>query len=298
MIRQPLIFKKKVRKVAIVYRRNTPNAATMARDLARWLLERKIQVFTPPGQKLTVRKGRGAAIKVMRSAKEIDLVCVLGGDGTYLEAVRLLEGERVPLLGINMGSLGFLTVTRSQDLFAMIELALAGELEIKRRSMIQVELRRAGTVRAEFAALNDLVIERGSRSHLIHIAMLVDKLPITTIKADGLILATPTGSTAYNLAAGGPILHPEVDALVVTPICPHSLTSRPFIFPDNRKIQFSLIGHGARATLTVDGIKKSNLGPNDEVWVQRHECDHLFLRKQGHNFFSLLKEKLKFGERA
>jgi NAD+ kinase len=152
--------------------------------------------------------------------------------------------------------------------------------------------------RQTFAALNDLVIERGPMSRLIHIAITVDKLPINAIKADGLIVATPTGSTAYNLAAGGPILHPEVDALVVTPICPHSLTSRPFIFPDDRKIQFSVIGQGTRAVLTVDGKKKATVGPNDEVWVERHASDHLFLRKVGHNYFSLLREKLKFGERA
>lgn len=180
----------------------------------------------------------------------------------------------------------------------MVELALSGKLELKRRSMIRIQVRHGQKLREEFNALNDLVIERGPTSHLIHISITVDQLPITAVKADGLIVATPTGSTAYNLAAGGPILHPEVDALVVTPICPHSLTSRPFIFPDQRKIQFSILGQGTRAVLTADGIKKATVGPNDEVWVERDKCDHLFLRKVGHNYFSLLREKLKFGERA
>ncbi len=285
-------FRKKVRKIAIVYRRNSPPALALARELAQWLQQRKIQVFSPSMQKISPR------VKKLKSPNAIDLVCVLGGDGTYLEAVRMLDGARVPVLGVNMGSLGFLTVTRSQDLFSMLQLALDGELEIKRRSMIRVQVRNSGKVRHEFSALNDLVIERGSRSHLIHLSITVDRLPITAVKADGLIVATPTGSTAYNLAAGGPILHPEVDALVVTPICPHSLTSRPFIFPDKRKIQFSILGQAQRAMLTVDGIKKAKIGPNDEVWVERHSSDHLFLRKVGHNFFSLLKDKLKFGERA
>lgn len=286
------LYKKSVRRVAIVYRRGSNNAATLARELAHWLADRKVQVFSHPDQKIMPK------VKPVKEPGGLDLVVVLGGDGTYLQAVRMLDGERVPVLGINMGSLGFLTVTRSQDLFPIVEMALQGKLEIKRRSMIRVQVRSEGKTSHEFTALNDLVIERGPLSHLIHISITVDKLPITSVKADGLIIATPTGSTAYNLAAGGPILHPEVDALVVTPICPHSLTSRPFLFPDQRKIQFALLGVGVRAVLTVDGIKKATIGPNDEVWVTRDSSDHLFLRKVGHNYFSLLKEKLKFGERA
>lgn len=286
------LYKKKIKKIAIVYRRSSPPALTLAKELTAWFLQRKIQVFSHPTQKISPR------VKPVKTVATIDLVVVLGGDGTYLEAVRMLEGERVPILGVNMGSLGFLTVTRAQDLYASVELALNGSLELKRRSMLRIRVQNGNQVRYEFSVLNDLVIERGPQSHLIHIALNVDKLPITAIKSDGLIVATPTGSTAYNLAAGGPILHPEVDALVVTPICPHSLTSRPFIFPDQKKIQFSLVGQNMRAVLTGDGIKKATIGPNDEVWVERDAVDHIFLRKVGHNYFSLLREKLKFGERA
>ncbi|HMN69327.1 MAG TPA: NAD(+)/NADH kinase, partial [Bdellovibrionales bacterium] len=193
------LYKTRVKNVAVVYRRGTPQAAHMALELTQWLRERKIRVFSLADQKI-----RGAVR--IRKPSDLQLVVVLGGDGTYLQAVRMLGGERVPVLGVNMGGLGFLTVTRAQDLFPMVELALAGSLEIKMRSMLRVQVRAANKVRAEYAALNDLVIERGSQSHLLHIAMTVDKLPITTIKADGLIIATPTGSTAYNLAAGGPIL--------------------------------------------------------------------------------------------
>lgn len=289
--RSVVLYKQKIKNVAVVYRRGTPAAVATARELTAWLKERKIRVFSHPGQKID-----GAA--KLRAPNAVQLVVVLGGDGTYLEAVRMLGPHRVPLLGVNMGGLGFLTVTRVQDLFPMIELALEGKLEVKRRSMLNVQVRSGAKVRDEFACLNDLVIERGPTSQLINVAMTVDRLPITTIKADGLIVATPTGSTAYNLAGGGPILHPEVDAVVVTPICPHSLTSRPFIFPDKRKIQFSLVGQGKKAVLTLDGVKKAKIGPSDEVSVERHPDDHLFLRKVGHNFFSLLKEKLKFGERA
>lgn len=282
------LFKEKVGKVAIVYRRGTPAALALAKEVAGWLRERKIQAFSHPTQSIPgIRKLSG----------KVDLVVVLGGDGTYLEAVRMLDGDRVPVLGFNMGGLGFLTGHRAQDAFDLLELALGGQLEMKSRSMLRVQVKN-GTRTQEFAALNDLVIERGASSHLIYLSLTIDRMPITAIKADGLIVATPTGSTAYNLAAGGPILHPEVDALVVTPICPHALTSRPLIFPDQRPLQFAVIGNKNRAVLTVDGIKKAKIGPNDEVWVDRHACDHLFLRKVGHNYFSLLKEKLKLGERA
>lgn len=293
--RKLTLFNKKVRRVAIVYRRSTPQALALAKELVEWLKGRRLKVFSHPTQNLA--GARKLPVKLTKVSAP-DLTIVLGGDGTYLEAVRLFDGLRVPIIGFNMGSLGFLTAHRAQDLFPLIQLALDGQLELKSRSMIRIQVRNGTKLKADYAALNDLVIERGGQSRLIHIAITVDKLPITTIKADGLIVATPTGSTAYNLAAGGPILHPEVDALVVTPICPHSLTSRPFIFPDQRRIQFSILGSGNRAMLTVDGIKKTAIGPNDEVWVERHDCDHLFLRKVGHNYFSLLKEKLKFGERA
>ncbi len=286
------LYDRKIKKVAIVYRRGTPQALAMAKQLALWLNERRIEVFSHPQQTLT-----GA--KKLTRLKDLDLVAVLGGDGTYLEAVRMLNGERVPLLGINMGGLGFLTVTRVQDLIQIFQLAIDGKLELKRRSMLRIQVRTAGKLKTEFTALNDLVIERGPSSHLIHINLTVDKLPITAIKADGLIIATPTGSTAYSLAAGGPILHPEVNAILVTPICPHSLTSRPFMFPDERRMQFNLLGErGVRAVLSVDGIKKAVIGRQDEVWARDTQSDHLFLRKVGHNYFSLLREKLKFGERA
>lgn len=285
------LYKQKIKNVAIVARFKTPAATALGGELAAWLRKRGISVYSHPEQKI-------AGATRLKNLKNLDLLVVLGGDGTYLEAVRLLGDVRVPMLGVNMGSLGFLTASRAPDLFRLMELALGGELELKHRSMIQVHVRNGKRLKAEFTALNDLVIERGPQSRLIQIGINIDRLPITSLKADGLIVATPTGSTAYNLAAGGPILHPEVNALVVTPICPHSLTSRPFIFPDGRSIQFSLLDVEDEAVLTVDGMKKASLGPEDEVWVDRAPKDHLFLRKRGHNYFSLLREKLKFGERA
>ena len=282
----PKLYTTKVKSVGVVYRRQTPQAEEAAADVVKWLAGKKIEALSHPDQTI-----KGA--KKLRSAADIQLVVVLGGDGTYLEAVRMLDGERVPVLGVNMGHLGFLTVNRAQDLYKMLESAVKGELEVRSRSMIRVTLIE-GKKRQSFVGLNDLVIERGPLSRLIHISITIDKQPITSLKADGLIVATPTGSTAYNLAAGGPILHPEVNALVVTPICPHSLTSRPFIFPDERTIRFTT---DENAVVSVDGVKVANLDKDNEICVERDECDHLLLRKPGHNYFSLLKDKLKFGER-
>ncbi len=281
-------YRKKIRKAAIVFRRATPAAHKAAETIVEWLAEHKIQALSHPEQKL-----RNA--KKLKSPKGLDLVIVLGGDGTYLEAVRMLDGERVPVLGFNMGGLGFLTVTRASEIIPMLEQAVKGKLEVRSRSMIRIEVRSRDKSKGSYLALNDLVIERGARSRLINITITIDKLPIHAVKADGLIVATPTGSTAYNLAAGGPILHPEVEALVVTPICPHSLTSRPFIFPDKDRIQFTIT---EPAVMTVDGVKATTLGKDDEIWVARDTSDHLFLRRPGYNYFNLLKEKLKFGERA
>ncbi|MGE4130850.1 MAG: NAD(+)/NADH kinase, partial [Bdellovibrionales bacterium] len=201
------IFQEKIRRVGIVYRPETRAAEKAAGDVVKWLKSRKIEPFSHPDQKIT-----GA--KKIKDPKTLDLVVVLGGDGTYLMAVRMLQNHRVPVLGFNMGGLGFLTVSRATEIRSLLEMTIAGKMELKKRSMIRVDVKNAKRVRGHYLALNDLVIERGVLSRLINISMAVDSLPITSFKADGLIVATPTGSTAYNLAAGGPILHPEVNALV------------------------------------------------------------------------------------
>lgn len=288
-------FTRKVRKLIIVYRPDTQRASTMAAELADWLSEKKIKVFSHPQQKISHRAKTYPSAQTLSS---IDLVVVLGGDGTYLEAVRMLQGRQIPILGVNLGSLGFLTVNRAEDLYKALENTLAGKLEIRPRSVLKVTLRHKGRKLKEWTALNDVVIERGSFSHLINISVFVGKQLVSPIKSDGLIIASPTGSTAYNLAAGGPILHPESDTIVVTPICPHSLTSRPTILPDDEKLVFQLNDKNFKAFLTVDGQKYGEISALDEVIVERAPNDHYVLRTPSHNYFNLLREKLKFGERA
>ncbi|MCB0385926.1 MAG: NAD(+)/NADH kinase, partial [Bdellovibrionales bacterium] len=209
----------KKRKVLVLFRQGTESAKKVALEAAKWLGDQGIEVFSHQDQ--TLSKTIKSATK--QTLDSLDLLLVLGGDGTYLEAVRFLEGRKIPILGVNMGSLGFLTETRLDDLYPVLELALAGKMEMRPRAMIQVKVKRKGKTRVECTALNDVVIERGGGNHMITLSAFCEKLHVCDYKADGLIIAAPTGSTAYNLAAGGPILHPEVKSFVVTPICPHSL---------------------------------------------------------------------------
>ena len=280
--------------VCIMYRPQTIDAVKQARELASWLVEQGLNVVAAVGQDL----GKSFQKLAPTELDSVDWVIVLGGDGTYLGAVRMLEGRQTPILGVNMGSLGFLTETRLEDLYKTIISTLRGEMEFRRRSMLKVQVLRKGKMVAEHIALNDAVLERGSYTHLINIEIHSQNHLVGLVKADALIVASPTGSTAYNLAAGGPILHPEVRAIVVTPVCPHALTSRPLIFPDDQQLSFRVVNRDKRAILTVDGIGRGEITPDDEVIVVRSDTDHLVIRKTSSNYFALLREKLNFGQRA
>lgn len=282
-----------IKTVVIVFRSDSL-ATKNAVELASWLEKKGIEVRSHPQQTIrpNIKKARPAQMN------KIDLVIVLGGDGTYLQAVHMLAGEKAPILGVNMGSLGFLTETRKEDLYSAVTLTLEQRMEKRPRAMLDVKVQRGGKVISHATALNDVVIERGPFAQLINIAFYSENHMVGEVKADGIVIASTTGSTAYNLAAGGPILHPDVKAIVVTPICPHSLTHRPIIFPDKQVLTFRLLNKKQRAFLTVDGQSGGDLRPNDEVIISRATCDHYILRKPSQNYFDLLREKLKFGERS
>jgi len=285
-------------KVALVYRPETAKALSLAKKVTEFLKKKGVPVLTAPEQKVI------PGTQLMKSSKAFDsigLVIVLGGDGTYLRAVRLLglgvHGRSVPILGFNMGSLGFLTAHSADSVFEVIQKTLDGKMELRPRAKITARIFRKGKMRAEFHALNDMVIERGSLSHLITTSIYSEKFLVSEVKADAFIIASPSGSTAYNLAAGGPILHPESAVFVVTPVAPHSLTSRPLIFPDDRELSFKL-SRTPQADFIVDGQKQAVLKAEDEVVIRRCECNHWIVREPSHNFFHLLREKLKFGDRS
>ncbi len=282
------------RNICIMYRPQTPLAVEKARELATWLIDQKFKVFAAPRQSLLKK----CSLVTEKNLNNLDWVIALGGDGTYLNAVKMLKGRHTPILGVNMGSLGFLTSVKSEDLYKAVQLTLQNKVEFRPRSQLHVTIKRNGKIRDEIIALNDAVIERGSSAHLINIAVYSQKLLVSDYKADALVIATPTGSTAYNLAAGGPILHPDVKAIVLTPVCPHALTSRPIIFPDDQQLSFRLLSKNKNASLVVDGTNCGELTVNDELFVTRHDVNHFIIRNPGHNYFTLLREKLKFGERS
>lgn len=289
-------------KIAIVYRLETTTARTLAEALTQWLKERKYKVFTAPEQ----RQIPGTQMLSSRAGlRRMGLVIVLGGDGSYLRAVRLLEGHPVPILGVNLGSLGFLTPTRADEVFAAVDQTLKNKMELVPRSMLDVKFGQGRKV-TTLSALNDIVIERGRLSQMIRLSIQCGPDFVSEVKADGLIISSPTGSTAYNLAVGGPLLHPSVRGIVVSPIAPHSLASRPLIMPDDQQLVFKLVGKplplrprkvSSMAQLIVDGQFAAPISLEDEIMVTRSKSDILMVQDPKRNFFFLLRDKLKFGDR-
>ena len=293
-MKEKKISLKSNKKIAIVYRIHSLAAVKMAKKVSEKLKLKKYDVYTAPEQKAIAGTKSVASSSEL---KDMSLIIVLGGDGTYLRAVRLLRGHPVPILGFNMGSLGFLTVHPVNEIFEILDQTLKNELVLNSRSRLHTVVHFKSGKKISFDALNDIVIERGSFSQLISTSVYFDKAFVNDIKADGIIISTPTGSTAYNLAAGGPILHPDVKAIVMTAVAPHSLNSRPLIFPDHCELLLKLEKQTSTAHLIIDGQKVLELSPEDAVVITRCEKNHLMIQKPKHNFFNLLKEKLKFGDR-
>lgn len=282
------------RHIAIAYRPESSDALNKAKEIANWLAELKVNVYSVAGKKL------GSHVKNLESKASFDklhLLVVVGGDGTYLRAATLLDGRPTPILGINMGSLGFLTETRVSEAYKAILQFLENKMELHQRSIIKITVVRKGKTQSEHFGLNDVVFERGPDTHLINLSVSFEKNLICEVKADGIIVATPTGSTAYNLAAGGPIIYPNASVFSIVPINPHSLTMRPLIVPDDRQVNLRLLNKSASAFLTVDGQRVEEVKATDQVLIERSQHDHVTVREPGNNYFDLLRDKLKFGQR-
>jgi NAD+ kinase len=226
----------------------------------------------------------------------IDLLVVLGGDGTLLSAARIVAGRDIPIFAVNLGHLGFLTSIQLDDLYPELERALSGENRIGRRRMVDCELVRDGKTIAAYSALNDVVIAKSELARMIDLDTHVDNHFVAAYKADGLIISTPTGSTAYSLSAGGPVIFPSVNAFCITPICPHMLTNRPVIVPDSSVIH--ILNHGEDGTyLTIDGQVGEPLSKGDRVVCRSSPKTIQLIRPPKMLFFDVLREKLKWGER-
>lgn len=285
---------KPIKNVLIFYRKKSKEAKNLANELSEWLHSKKIKVFYHPDQKPL---GSSKKVDSERVLNSLDLIVVLGGDGTYLYATRYIEGRDIPIMGVNLGSLGFLTEIRKDNVFDTMELALKNKMEYQKRSLLRVKVKQKGKLKHSFLALNDIVLERGNYSRLISVGIYSNEHHLSEMRADGLIVSTPTGSTAYNLAAGGPIVHPDTNAVTITPICPHSLTNRPIILPDTHEICLKIQSPTQKAHFIVDGQKITQLSPNDEITIHKAGIEHTLVRPPSLSYFELLNMKLQFGQR-
>jgi NAD+ kinase len=270
------------RTVGIVTRRDSPEAAETARQVECFLRDQGCAVVLDEAE-----LGRAA-----------DLVLVLGGDGTLLHASRLLSGRSVPILGVNMGKLGFMTEMPQSDLYPALSLVLSGQARLSERMKLRVQVHRAGGGRSplDSEVLNDAVIAKGAGSPMAELDTSWGGNYVSTYKADGIIVATPTGSTAYSLAANGPIVHPSMRGVIITPICPHTLTQRPIVVPDDQAINIVLL-NDAEVYLSLDGQPGGRLEEGDRVEVKQSPNRVLLVRNPGIDFFGILRAKLLWGER-
>ena len=282
--------------VGLIPKIETPQAASLTRAIALWLQERGHEPLVEAEVGL---EGLPSAPGEVLAAKA-QLMVVLGGDGTLLHAAGLLGAREVPILGVNLGTLGFLTEMPREKAFEMLAQALDGKLEISRRMMLSVELRAGTSPQAERiyarAALNDVSIAKGALGRLARLEVEIDGRHAALYEADGLIIATPTGSTAYSLSAGGPIVYPTVETLLLTPICPHSLTQRPLVLPPGATIEVTLVSEG-ELFVAVDGTKGPELKPGQQVRIRCAPHRTLILRNPEVDPFDILRAKLRWGAR-
>lgn len=287
---QPKGVNTRVRKVGL-YVKKDARAAGKAEEFAHWLRSREVEVIrkVSPG---SLSRGSGAG--PAKPPKDLFCVFVLGGDGTFLSAVRWIGDREIPLLGVKFGDLGFLAEIAEENLFEAADRVLKGEFRTADRMRLEVQVSRKGKSLIRETVLNDIVITRGALARLANLITHINGHYLTTFRADGLIISTPTGSTAYSLAAGGPVVHPRVPGLIITPICPFTLTNRPLIVPDEVEISIRLDKDSADIVLTLDGQKGLDITDRDLITVRKsgHPM-HLILLPDRH-YFDVLKAKLRW----
>lgn len=289
-----------VSRIGVVAKHHLQKAAPHLTEISAWLRNRGLTAVFETATAALCPDCNWPALDKEDLVKEVDMVLVLGGDGTLLGmADRIGEaGLAIPILGVNFGSLGFLTEVTLPELYPSLEAAVTGRAKIEERLMLRATTIRGDQVFATHIALNDVVITKTARARLIDLSVWVGDEFLTRVKGDGLIVATPTGSTAYNLAAGGPILHPSVDGLVVTPIAPHTLTNRPIVIPASSAVRVRPeIQDRDEVFVTFDGQAGYELQAGDEVNVCRAETPVRLIRPSTRSYFEVLREKLKWGER-
>ncbi len=290
------------RTVGIISKPRKQELQQLVPALLAWLKERSVETIVDRETASSFdpdSRGKLACTVICRSelAARCELVIVLGGDGTLLAAARNVRSHGVPLLAVNLGSLGFLTTITTGELYECLELFLNGKHQLDCRTMLQVQVLRGGAETATYHALNDAVLNKGAISRMLDFETSVDGQFLNLFRADGLIVSTPTGSTAYCLAAGGPIVHPSVEAFIITPICSHTLTNRPLVVSDRSRIEVVVKTEAESVFLTVDGQVGLALHSGDRIVCDLSPSRVNLVRRPKKEFFELLRNKLRWGER-
>jgi NAD+ kinase len=278
-------------KAGLVARADKPQAAALTRSLVEALGARGVEVLL---ETRTAEAVGARGVDEQELGAACDLLIVLGGDGTILRALHRMRGEVPPIFGINVGSLGFLTGVHGEEWPKAVESIVAGDFRLSARTMLRVELVREGVTVEAFTGLNDAVVSRGQHSQLIKVAVRIDEEELSVYHADGLIVATPTGSTAYSMSAGGPLLLPDSACLVITPICPHVLTNRSTVVSDHAQLELRLVGGGPGVTVNVDGQEIRDFGPGDVLRISRAAEKLRLATLPGRTFSGVLRDKLKW----
>jgi NAD+ kinase len=282
--------------VAVISKPQKPDLAPILNELILWLRARGFDAILDPVSGTYIQNATIVPRHEMASHHP-ELVIVLGGDGTLLAAARVFAKSKVPILSVNLGSLGFLTEVRLSELFSNLEGWTCGQCHIESRAMLHVDIIRDGQLFRSYEALNDIVVSKGAIARMGDFRVLLGEQLAMSFRADGVIVSTPTGSTAYNLAANGPIMAPDVDAVIVTPICPHLLTIRPMVVHGDAQVNVSVVGVPDQTFLTVDGQEAVQVRVGDNLRCRRSEHTVQLVRLRTDGFFDVLRQKLKWGER-
>ncbi len=283
-----------MRRIGIICKPDRPEPPEILRDLVPWLLERNFEVFL---EKETAAFKGAMSVPRPELPDKVELIIVLGGDGTMLGTARLAANKGIPVLGVNLGGLGFITEIYPDELFMALEKIIRGECPTEERMMLESRIMREGEEIACYTALNDIVIHKGAMARIIDLEIGIDGTYVTMFKSDGAIVSTPTGSTAYSLSAGGPILYPTLKAIVLTPISPHTLTNRPLVLSGEVRVEMTLKSESEGVILSLDGQVGFTLRSGDTVEVKKSPYSAILLRAGGRDHFDILRTKLKWGER-
>jgi len=288
-----------VRRVGVLVKPNQPEALKTICRLAEWCGARRIELAGGPRmERAAIEAETGCPVQTLEHSELVraaDLLVVLGGDGTMIATARMVGDAETPVLGVNFGTLGYLTEFTVEEMLPALEAILAGDYSLDRRLMLAAEVFRAGEKLMQDRVLNDVVISKSALARIIEIEAWVDKKFVNCFRADGLIISTPTGSTAYNLSAGGPVIYPSMSAVVVTPICPHTLSNRPLVVPDDVEFELVLKTPREEVALTLDGQVGVPLESGDRVCVRKSRTTFNLVQAHTRNYFDVLRNKLKWG---